>query len=205
MTRGLACVALAFAMAVPLTARAEGLLAQVAANLDTVPVVRAEFTQIRELAALKRPLQTMGRMTYSRRHGVLWQIEQPYRVTYVLGEDSILEIAADGSQRRRSSRDTPGLAQVTRIFASVLRADNRALDEYFDAQSSGDPARWQARLTPRQPQVRQALAAVRVRGGRFIEAIDIEEAGGDATRIEFRDSRGADGLTESETRLFGSR
>jgi len=205
MTRGLACFALASAMAVPLSGGAEGLLAQVAANLDAVPVVRAEFAQSRELAALKRPLQTMGRMTYSRQHGVIWQIEQPYRMTYVLGKDSILEVAVDGSQRRRSFRETPGLAQVSRIFGSILRADSRALDQYFEAQPSGKPTRWQARLTPRQPEVRQALAAVLVRGGHFIEAIEIEEAGGDATRIEFRNSRGSDVLTESEARLFEGR
>lgn len=67
-------------------------LSRIGAQMEQYPVVRAEFIQNKQMPALKRPLVTSGRLVFSRRHGVLWQIEQPYRMSYVLGEERIVEI-----------------------------------------------------------------------------------------------------------------
>ena len=46
-----------------------------AVPLDQHAVVRADFEQSKQVAALKRPLLTSGRMVFSRQYGVLWQID----------------------------------------------------------------------------------------------------------------------------------
>jgi len=178
-------------------------LARIGAQIEQYPVVRAEFTQSKQMAAMKRPLVTTGRLVYSRRYGVLWQIEQPFRMSYVLGEDKIVEIGADGVRRERGLRDVPGLAQVGRVFRALLGANTAALRENFDATVHGDPAKWEIELKPRQPQLAQFLTGLQLSGGRFVDSIRIGEAGGDSTQIRFRNSQGASAPSEAELQLFG--
>lgn len=195
---GLTCLVGAF------SARAADTLSQIGSRIEQYPVVRADFVQTKQMAALKRPLVTRGRLTFSRRQGVLWQIDQPYRMSYVLDEARIVEIGGDGGRRVRETRDVPGLAQVGRVFRAMLGANSDALREYFDATVQGDPDRWFIELKPRQPQLAQYLGGMFLTGGRFVEEIRINEAGGDSTQIRFRNSLGGAALNDAEVLLFGS-
>lgn len=191
------------ALVCALSASAASTLAQIGAQIEQHAVVRAEFVQAKQMAALKRPLVTRGRLTFSRSQGVLWQIEQPYRMSYVLGEARIVEIGSDGVRRVRETRDVPGLAQVGRVFRAVLGANSDALREYFDATVQGDPAKWVIELKPRQPQLAQYLGGMQLSGGRFVAEIQISETGGDSTHIRFSNSQGTTVLNEIELSLFG--
>ena len=186
-----------------LSASAASTLNQIGAQIEQHAVVRAEFVQTKQMAALKRPLVTRGRLTFSRSQGVLWQIEQPYRMSYLLGEARIVEIGSDGVRRVRETRDVPGLAQVGRVFRAVLGANSDALREYFDATVQGDPGKWAIELKPRQPQLAQYLGGMQLSGGRFVEEIRISETGGDSTQIRFSNSQGAAALNAAELALFG--
>lgn len=183
-------------------AQADDLLTRIAAQLDKHAVVRAEFTQSKQISGVKRPLQTSGQLVFARQHGVLWQIEQPYKVSYILSEEKVVEIAADGSRKERLARDLPGLAQVGRVFRAMLGANTGALREYFDIQARGDAGNWSLALIPRQAQMAQFIEQMDISGGAFVGAIRIQEKGGDATQIRFRNSSGANTLSESEQQLF---
>lgn len=185
-------------------------LARIGAQIEQHAVVRAEFTQSKQMAALKRPLVTTGRLVFSRRHGVLWQIEQPYRITYVLGEERIVEIAADGTRRERGLRDVPGMAQVGRVFRALLGANTAALGETFTVVVRGDPGKWEIDLKPRQAQLAQFLSGLYLSGGRFVENIRIDENGGagkdeakDSTQIRLRNAQSAEAPNADELQLFG--
>ncbi len=200
-------LAAAIVLTAPPAAAAEDgafdIFSQVGARLNKYPVVRAEFVQTQKIAALKRPLVSSGRLLFSRRHGVLWQIEQPYRLAYILAEDRMIEIAADGTRRVRGPREVPGLAEIGRIFRAMLSADAASLRPYFEATANGDVTKWEIVLLPRQKQLAQFLKRLQLTGGEFVETIRIEPDGEDFTRIEFRKSRGDTALTEAETQLFG--
>ncbi len=178
-------------------------LASIRAQIEQHAVVRAEFTQTKQMAALKRPLLTFGHLVYSRRHGVLWEIEQPYRMSYVLGETRIVEIAADGTRLERDQRDVPGLMQVGRVFRALIGANTATLGEAFELRVQGDSAGWEIELKPRQAQLAQFLSGLRLSGGRFVEGIRINESSGDSTQIRFRNMQGASRLTDAELRQFG--
>lgn len=179
-------------------------LARIGAQIEQFPVVRAEFVQTKQMAALKRPLITTGRLMYSRQHGVLWQIEQPFRMSYILGEERIVEIGSDGVRRERGVREIPGLAQVGRVFRAMLGANTTALQDYFDVAVQGEASKWDVVLKPRQAQLAQFLTGMQLSGARFVESITISEAGGDSTQIRFRNTQGASAPNEAELKLFGS-
>lgn len=179
-------------------------LARIAAQVEQSPVVRAEFVQSRQIAAMKRPLVTSGRLLFSQQHGVLWLIEQPYHIGYVLAEDRVVEIASDGSRRERGPRDVPGLAQVGRVFRAMLGTNTSALQEHFEVKAKVDAQKWELVLTPRQAQLAQFLSGMQLSGSRFVESISVSEAGGDSTQIRLRNTQGASAPTDAELQLFGT-
>jgi outer membrane lipoprotein-sorting protein len=181
---------------------ADELLPRIAAQLDKHAVVRAEFTQSKHISGLKRPLQTSGQLVFTRQHGVLWQINAPYQISYILSEDKVVEIAADGRRKERLARDLPGLAQVGRVFRAMLGANTNALREYFDIKTDGKIGLWSLTLTPRQAQMAQFIERIEISGSDFVSQIRIQESSGDATLIKFRNSVGADSLSATEQQLF---
>ncbi|MCB5188042.1 outer membrane lipoprotein carrier protein LolA [Methylobacillus caricis] len=180
------------------------LLSIIGKQIEQHQVVRADFSQAKQMAALKRPLLTHGKLVYSSRHGVLWQIERPYRVSYLLGETKIIEISADGSRKERGVRDIPGLAQVGRVFRAMLGADTNALQAHFDATVTGSAQQWNIVLQPKQAQVQQFLKQLQLSGGQFVEQIDIAETSGDLTNITFSNSIAAAAPSASEQQLLDS-
>ena len=185
-----------------LAAEPPATMASIGEQIERQAVIRADFVQTKQMAALKRPLVTSGRLIFARQAGVLWQIEKPYRMSYVLGETRLVEIGADGARRVREARDVPGLAQVGRVFRALLGANDAALRDYFDATVQGDAGHWTMTLKPRAPQLAQYLGALQLSGGRYVDEISIIEAGGDHTRIVFSNSRGSDELEAAEAALF---
>jgi hypothetical protein len=179
-------------------------LTQLNERLAAYPVLRADFVQTRQIAALKKPLVSSGHVVVSKQYGVLWEIEKPLHMTYVLGEKQIIEIDANGQSKTRELQDLPGMAQVARIFRALLNTQSGALREYFDIDSQRQGKHWSLHLVPRQQQLAQYLTAIDLSGEAFVESIRIQESSADSTRIEFQNSVGASHLDPAEIQRFGA-
>lgn len=172
-------------------------LARIAANLSRPAVLRSDFTQTKTVAAMTRPIVTSGKFVYAREQGILWKIEQPYRVTYALSEKGVVEVGANGTATR--PYQSQGLQHVGRIFRALFEADFEALGQYFVPTVTGSPERWDLTLAPRGP-LRQVFEHVRVRGARFVEEVNFDEANGDTMTIRFLNIREAGALEGDELR-----
>jgi outer membrane lipoprotein-sorting protein len=177
------------------------LLDALAARFAQKPVVISEFTQTRTLSALTRPVRSTGRLVFARDKGVIWQIEKPYRATYVIDDQRIVEIGANDERRVRSVKDAPAVADVGRVFRSIVSGDRKALADYFSVNVTGDAGRWTLELAPRE-KVAPFLKAVSVRGGEFIEQIVLQEPSGDSTDLRFERQRTEPALADADARLF---
>lgn len=186
----------------PVHAAETSMLKRIGSKIERHHVVHADFTQTKQMAALKRPLITTGHLIFLREEGVLWQIEKPYRIAYLLSDEKIVEIAADGSRTERGQRDVPGLAQIGRVFHAMLGAQTDILHEYFNVSVEGNEKKWRIILTPRHAQIAQFLTQLQLSGGQFVDQIRILEAGGDTTQIRFTNSRGSKLPSESDKRRF---
>lgn len=201
----LLCTAGQIAAAVA-TTPADDIAARLGARLEQAPVVRAEFVQTKEMAAFKKPLVTRGRLIFARQQGVLWQIEQPLKLAYVLQEARMVEIGEDGVAQIKTAQEVPGLAQVGRIFRALLGGQTKALADLFDSMGSGDPDRaWTLTLTPRTPQVGQFIRRITLTGGQHVDSIRIEEAGGDSATIRFKNTVEAKALSAEESAHFAAK
>jgi Outer membrane lipoprotein carrier protein LolA-like len=183
------------------TAQADA-MGEIRARLDAHPLVRAEFVQTRTIKDLERPFVSRGRMLAWGAGGVIWQVEQPVRVTYVLRDDSTIEIAADGTRSVRRAHDDRGAARIGRVLRAVLKGDARTLDEWFEAEARISGERWTLVLTPRQGPMASFVKSVQISGGEFVDGVRILEQSGDATQMQFRNLRAGDAPSDEERRLL---
>lgn len=189
-------------LAVTLPAHAEELLGDILRRLAEPPVVRAQFVQERLISDMTRPTLSRGRITVSRRDGVLWQIESPVKLVLAFTPGGIVETGADGVRRSRGQRPGAIEAEVARIMQGILGADEGSLKANFDAVAEGSLERWTIRLTPRAREMARFLRAVRLGGGRHLEAIEIEETSGNTTTIRMRRFALAEKIDAEELAFF---
>ncbi|MCM8614100.1 outer membrane lipoprotein carrier protein LolA [Accumulibacter sp.] len=188
------------ALAGPTTAE---LAARMAQRLEQAPVLRAEFIQEKRMAAFRKPLQTRGQLTVARDRGVIWQIDAPLKVAYVLADDRVVEIGEDEVAQVRTARDIPGLAQVGTLFRALLGARIDILADLFAVTPEGTLDAWRLTLTPRPGPIAQAIREIRMNGGRHVEHIRIEETNGDSATLVFRNFREDRELLPAERVRFG--
>jgi outer membrane lipoprotein-sorting protein len=193
----------AFSLAV--IAADDASLAAITAQIEQHATIRADFVQTKQMLALKRPLISSGKLLYSRDHGVLWQIQQPYRISYVLGEDKIIEIGADGVRKQRNLQDLPGMAQVGRIFRAILGGNTASLRSYFSVSGQGNREKWSIQLSPNQAQIKQFLSGLQLEGGEFLDRMRINETSGDSTLIVFSHTESIAEPDSAELRLFSGK
>jgi hypothetical protein len=176
--------------------------ASIRERLEKHAVVRADFVQMRTMADLQRPLLSRGRLVAWNAGGVIWQIEQPFKATYVLRDESTIEIAADGTRTVRRASDDRGAARLGRVLRAVLKGDARSIEELFEAQARAEGERWSLTLTPRKGPVAYFVKTVQLHGGEFVEGVRIVEENGDATHMQFRNSRADAAPSDEERRLL---
>jgi outer membrane lipoprotein-sorting protein len=189
----------------PASASDTGLVSQIATHLAQAKGVRAQFTQTQTLSAMKQPLVSTGSLVFFRERGVIWQIDTPYKATYVITDTGVSEVNANGQRTNSKSSDgVRGVAQVSRMMRAMLGGDLSALYAQFDVHADGTPAQWRMQLTPNQPQLAQSIKGLEMSGGDYLQALRITLANGDVTRIDFTNSAAVSELPPADRTLFGA-
>ncbi|NPT42148.1 outer membrane lipoprotein carrier protein LolA [Paraburkholderia sp. 1N] len=181
------------------------LVSQIASHLAQAKGVRAQFTQTQTLAAMKQPLVSTGSLLFFRDRGVIWQIDTPYKATYVITDAGIAEVDANGQRvTAHSAQGTRGVAQVSKMMRAMLGGDLSALYSQFDVQAEGSAAQWRMQLTPNQPQIAQSIKALQMNGGDYLQSLRITLANGDITKLDFAKSVAVTEPTPAERGLLGA-
>ena len=189
----------------PASASDTGLVSQIATHLAQAKGVRAQFTQTQTLSAMKQPLVSTGSLVFFRERGVIWQIDTPYKATYVITDTGVSEVNANGQRTNSKSSDgVRGVAQVSRMMRAMRGGDLSALYAQFDVHADGTPAQWRMQLTPNQPQLAQSIKGLEMSGGDYLQALRITLANGDVTRIDFANSAAVSELPTADRTLFGA-
>jgi outer membrane lipoprotein-sorting protein len=193
---------------VPQAAPAAGspaLVSQIASHLAQAKGVRAQFTQTQTLAAMKQPLVSTGSLLFFRERGVIWQIDTPYKATYVITDAGVAEVNANGQRvTAHGAQGTRGVAQVSKMMRSMLGGDLSALYSQFDVQAEGSAAQWRMQLTPNQPQIAQSIKGLEMNGGDYLQSLRITLANGDVTKFDFAKSAAVTEPTSAERSLLGA-
>ncbi|MCP3720244.1 MULTISPECIES: outer membrane lipoprotein carrier protein LolA [Paraburkholderia] len=184
------------------------LVSQIASRLARANGVRAHFTQTQTLAAMKAPLVSTGSLLFFRERGVIWQVETPYRKTWIMRDSGVTVIDAnvqpDQRTRNGGAQGARGAAEIAKMMRAMLGGDLSGLYSQFDVAARGTPSQWQMHLVPRQPQIAQALRGIEMEGGDFLHSLRITFANGDVTQYDFSGSAQVSELAPADQKLFGT-
>ncbi|WP_345811303.1 outer membrane lipoprotein carrier protein LolA [Paraburkholderia sp. PREW-6R] len=181
------------------------LVSQIAAHLAQARGVRAQFTQTQTLAAMKQPLVSTGSLLFFRERGVIWQVDTPYKATYVITDAGVAEVDANGQRvSTHRAQGARGVAQVSKMMRAMLGGDLSALYSQFDVQAEGSAAHWRLQLTPNQPQIAQSIKGLQMSGGDALQSLRISLANGDVTQLDFANSTPVNDPTPAERGMLGA-
>jgi hypothetical protein len=154
---------------------------------------------------MKQPLVSTGSLLFFRERGVIWQIDKPYKATYVITDAGVAEVDANGQRvTTHSAQGTRGVAQVSKMMRAMLGGDLSALYSQFDVEAQGSAAQWRMQLTPNQPQIAQSIKGLAMSGGDYLQSLRITLANGDITQLDFTKSAAVSDLTAAERGLLGA-
>ncbi|BAN27564.1 LolA family protein [Caballeronia insecticola] len=183
----------------------QALVSQVTSRLAQMKGVRAQFTQTQTLSAMKQPLVSTGTLIFVRDRGVIWRVDTPYAVTFVITDAGVAEVDANGRRvRTKSAQGVRGVAQVSKMMRAMLGGDLSALYSQFDVDAQGTASDWTLGLKPNQPQLAQAIQGLHMTGGAFLRGLQIDLANGDVTRLAFTKSEAIDELPSADRALLST-
>lgn len=163
----------------------EDVLGELHATLSKTDILCADFVQQRLLKALSRPLVSRGELTFERATGVRWSVKEPFADTMLITETEIFSLGADGSRTPMALGGNAVFRAMAQAILSLLSGDMADLSGAFDISADRDAERWSLGLVPTTPMVLKAISRIGVTGRGYIETMDIIEASGDLTRLEF--------------------
>ncbi len=168
------------------------------------PVVRAQFSQLRQIKGLAQPLRSRGELIIARTHGLWWQQQQPFILTLLLDDRRMVQRIAGQSPQTITAESSPQLFQFNHLLRALLQADTVLLAKHFslDFRDAG-AQRWQLILTPRSAPLNKLFSSIRLQGQTYIDTIILDDSQGDRTEIVFHHQHHQPGiLSDDEQKRF---
>jgi hypothetical protein len=155
--------------------------------LSAVKVSKLRFSEIRHLAALTKPLELSGELSYLRGGPIEKDVSKPYREHTSIEGDSLLIEAAGGEPRRYALRSHPAAQAFVEGLRATLGGDLATLERYYYVDFSGAASDWTLRLEPRDKDMARYVKSITFRGsGAAISTIQVLEAGGNSSVMTLR-------------------
>ena len=173
--------------------------------MSKVSGLEARFVERKQLALLKAPLVTEGRIYYTRGGHMARVVEKPLPSTVRIGPTK-LEVIDDGGHKDVDLRSRPDIKTFVGSFVHVVAGDYDALAEVYRLSfTSENEGAWLLTLEPTSDTLSRLVKKLEIRGSGFeVHTIRVLEAGGDSTEIALSDVDPEREFTaEERKRLFG--
>jgi len=165
-------------------------LAQLQERFASQPVIRADFTQTRQIAGMAQPLTSRGELLIAQQQGLWWHQRAPFSMTLLLDDKRMVQTLNGQPPQVVTAEANPQMFQFNHLLRALFEADARVLQENFtlDFQAKGD-ARWTLALTPKAPPLHKIFPRIDLAGDTFLQQIDLKDTQGDRTHIELSNTR----------------
>ncbi len=147
-----------------------------------------DFVQTRTLKGVARPLVSSGQVT-PQSDGVLWTVTRPIKIVTRVTPAGITQSIEDGPEQSvgASGASNPFISETGLI--DLLKGDLSKLDQRYDV-TRGARAKaegWLLELTPKAAALAPYISGIAIEGCKRVELITVEQANGDAIRIDLKD------------------
>lgn len=176
-------------------------LTLISQRLGQMHSMRAQFSQEKKLAALRRPLRSQGSFLFAGGKGVCWQTTTPFDTLFVITPEAIFQKSENARPIRVKAEEQPIIHGFTNVFLALFKGDTAALSEEFTLTFAGTDQDWTIGLKPKSMLVGKLIEAIVLRGQEYINQVCILETSGDRTLIHF-DSVDFENLNSEELANF---
>ncbi|UPT54098.1 outer membrane lipoprotein carrier protein LolA [Dickeya zeae] len=196
-------VLLAMMMLLSLTARAVT-LDELQQRFSSQPVVRADFTQLRQISGMAQPLKSSGAMLIARQKGLWWHQAMPFAMTLVLDDQRMVQVMNGQPPQIITAESQPQMFQFNHLLRALFQADRQVLEQNFKIDFSDlGQQRWRLVLTPKVSPLDKLFNAITLNGQAFLDEIVINDRQGDMTRIVLSNQRiTPQALSDDEQKRF---
>lgn len=154
---------------------ADDVLTQITARLAKTEITQGDFQQEKRLKVLRKPLISTGTFTYHQSKGVIWKTLTPVASLLLVNDTRLL--TGQGEQA------VP--AAFGKVFKAMLGGDLEELSNGFSITGSDQKTSWQIELKPKDELLKKIISSFVLSGDNELRMLEIQEAGGNMTRITF--------------------
>ena len=154
---------------------ADDVLAQITNRLAKKEITQGDFQQEKHLKVLRKPLISTGSFTYHQTKGVIWKTLTPVASLLLVNDAHLLTTQGELA--------VP--AAFGKVFKAMLGGDLNQLSDGFSISGSDQKTSWQIELKPKDEQLKKIISSIVLSGDNELRLLEIQEAGGNITRIKF--------------------
>jgi hypothetical protein len=144
------------------------------------------FVQTKKIAVLEKPLITEGTLALDGNNTVIWDIQKPYALRYIITAETIREIDAQGEHTTAIGQN-PIAAALTQAISSTLSGQWQDNNTLTTLVASGTMDAWVLHVTPKNTELQKLIQSLTVTGEQNnISTIVIAESNGDNTTIHLQ-------------------
>ncbi|WP_158780434.1 outer membrane lipoprotein carrier protein LolA [Pantoea sp. BAV 3049] len=154
------------------------------------PVVRAEFTQLREIKGMAQPLRSSGELLIAQDKGLWWHQAKPFPMTLVLDDTRMVQVMNDQPPQIITADSNPQMFQFNHLLRALFQADRAVLEQNFalDFHDFGQQ-KWRLVLTPKTSPLDKLFNTITLQGGEYLDEIQLNDRQGDNTNIKLSNQR----------------
>jgi len=174
----------------------------VVTRLAEAGVVRGNFTQLRKIELLSRPLESSGNFILSEL-GLYWHQAQPFTSILIADGERLLQRLEDGPTTSMDAVENPMVLPFSRLFLSIFEGSEEELRANFEIAFAAEGGDWEISLQPTTYPLSEAIETIILRGREYIQSIKIINRSSDEMMIRFSDVQTlSQQLTEHEIELY---
>ncbi|MBD2810067.1 outer membrane lipoprotein carrier protein LolA [Xenorhabdus sp. Vera] len=154
------------------------------------PIVRANFTQVRQIQGMPQPLYSSGEMLVSQHKGLWWHQQKPFPLTLVLDDSRMVQVMPGQAPQVITADSNPQLFQFNHLMRALFQADQVVLEENFRIEFDDlGQEKWRLILTPKTSPLDKLFTAITLNGQANLNAILLTDRQGDHTELSFTQHR----------------
>jgi outer membrane lipoprotein-sorting protein len=168
------------------------------------PVVRADFSQLREIKGMAQPLKSSGELLIAQDKGLWWHQAKPFPLTLVLDDKRMVQVMNGQAPQIITADSNPQMFQFNHLMRALFQADRQVLEQNFALNFSDlGQQKWQLVLTPKTSPLDKLFNTITLQGAEYLDVIKLNDRQGDNTDITLTNQRLTPAsLTDEEQKRF---
>lgn len=162
---------------------------EITTTVKDIRTLQCSFQQTKILSIMNDKMVSQGIMTFAQPARLRWAYTSPYSYTFIINDDKVL--ISKGSKRNSIDiKSSQVFQEIARLMAGSVTGRLLTQTKDFTVKIFISDKSYISTLTPKDKRLKKMFQTIRLhfdRKEKMVTMVEMTEAGGDDTIIEFRD------------------